>query len=182
MPAESYGPPSAEDVRALYTERAQLVALLAALYPSSWEYTDPQAEGWPVVYVELPTGQASWHISPDDWPLFSHVPRNPAAQWDGHTTEQKYARIQAWSAVQHRRLPLTADAILINLVAHVVTEHFGTPFGHDSRPHLLLSKREAVALEILDGLSMLGVIRGPIPMTYEPLPPAEPAPAEESNG
>lgn len=51
------------------------------------------------------------------------------------------------------------DPLLINLVARIVQDHFGTPLGDPERPHLLLSKREAVAKEILDGLSMLGVVR-----------------------
>lgn len=42
---------------------------------------DPAEPGWPVVYIELPTGQVSWHM-----------PEHEQA-WDGHTTEEKYARI-----------------------------------------------------------------------------------------
>lgn len=49
--------------------------------------------------------------------------------------------------------------MLINLVARVVQDHFGTPLGDPARPHLLLSKREQVAREILDGLEMLGCVR-----------------------
>lgn len=36
---------------------------------------------WPVVYIELPTGQVSWHIPQHN------------QQWDGHSTEDKYRRI-----------------------------------------------------------------------------------------
>jgi len=43
---------------------------------------DPEEPEWPVVYIELPTGQVSWHM-----------PQH-ARPWDGHTTEQKYSRIQ----------------------------------------------------------------------------------------
>lgn len=45
---------------------------------------DPAEPDWPVVYIELPTGQVSWHM-----------PAHPR-EWDGHTTEQKYARIRAY--------------------------------------------------------------------------------------
>lgn len=76
-----------------YRERAQLVALLAAIYPSTWGI-DPDWTDWHVVYVQLPTGQASWHISPADRDLFAHV-LGPAGDWDGHTTEEKYERIRA---------------------------------------------------------------------------------------
>jgi hypothetical protein len=80
------------DLTAAYRERAQLVALLAAIYPSTWGI-DPDWTDWHVVYVQLPTGQASWHISPKDRDLFPHV-SGPAGDWDGHTTDEKYQRIR----------------------------------------------------------------------------------------
>jgi hypothetical protein len=39
---------------------------------------------WSVVYIELPTGQVSWHMP-------QHV-----VDWDGHDTEVKYQRINEW--------------------------------------------------------------------------------------
>lgn len=36
---------------------------------------------WPVVYIELPDGQVSWHMP-------AHT-----VQWDGHSTAEKYSRI-----------------------------------------------------------------------------------------
>lgn len=41
---------------------------------------DPQEPEWPVAYIELPTGQVSWHL-----------PQHSVA-YDGHTTAQKYQR------------------------------------------------------------------------------------------
>jgi hypothetical protein len=76
---------------AAYRERAHLLAHLAALYPSHIGI-DPSEPDWPVVYVETDAGQLSWHLSADDLPLFAHVPRGEA-DWDGHTTEQKYQRL-----------------------------------------------------------------------------------------
>lgn len=43
---------------------------------------DPDEPEWPVVFIELPTGQVSWHVPQHDVP------------WDGHTTEEKYQRIK----------------------------------------------------------------------------------------
>lgn len=43
---------------------------------------DPAEAEWPVAFIELPTGQVSWHL-----------PQHPVA-WDGHTTEEKYQRIR----------------------------------------------------------------------------------------
>lgn len=88
----------------VYRERAHLVALLAAQYPAVLVYgADPDEPEWPVLFVDLPTGQASWHISPDDLDLFAHVgPRRAsdpdAPQWDGHTTAEKYERIDRLTA------------------------------------------------------------------------------------
>ncbi len=43
---------------------------------------DPSDPEWPVAYIELPTGQVSWHM-----------PQHPQS-WDGHSTEEKYRRIR----------------------------------------------------------------------------------------
>lgn len=42
---------------------------------------DPYEPNWPVVYIELPAGQVSWHMPKHDRP------------WDGHNTEEKHERI-----------------------------------------------------------------------------------------
>ncbi|MGD0002873.1 MAG: hypothetical protein ABSE06_01445 [Anaerolineaceae bacterium] len=36
---------------------------------------------WPVIYIELPTGQVSWHVPSHSKP------------WDGHTGDEKVCRI-----------------------------------------------------------------------------------------
>ncbi|HEY3683442.1 MAG TPA: hypothetical protein VGL93_10405 [Streptosporangiaceae bacterium] len=96
-------PPAAEpagdspEMRALYRERAHLVAHLAALHPSVLAYNDPNEPTRPVLYVDAHGGQLSWHISPDDLELFEHVPQvapdDPRAKWDGHSTDTKYLRL-----------------------------------------------------------------------------------------
>lgn len=45
---------------------------------------DPNESEWPVVYIELPTGQVSWHLP-------QHT-----KEYDGHTTEEKYDRIHRY--------------------------------------------------------------------------------------
>ncbi len=84
----------------LYRERAHLIALMAAYHPAVLCYSDPSAPDWPVIYINTRLGgQLSWHISPDDLDLFGHVPivekGDPRAEWDGHTTELKLARLKA---------------------------------------------------------------------------------------
>jgi hypothetical protein len=87
-----------------YRERAHLVALLAALTDHAViaPALDVEEPGWWIVYLSLGGRQASWHISPRDATLFGHVEHvtvdDYRAQWDGHTTEEKYAGIAAWTA------------------------------------------------------------------------------------
>lgn len=95
-------------LKALYTERARLVALLAALYPSALCANDPNAPAWWVVYIDGPTGQMSWHIAVEDLSLFDHVQRvdagHPAVWYDGHTTALKHSRLEELVAheITHR--------------------------------------------------------------------------------
>jgi hypothetical protein len=96
-----------QQLDAAYRERAHLVAWLAAEYPSVIAPApDVDEPGWQIVYLAVDGAQMSWHISPRDADLFaliSHVRADdPRAQWDGHTTEEKYQRIreligQLWS-------------------------------------------------------------------------------------
>ncbi|WP_416975632.1 hypothetical protein [Streptomyces sp. 4F14] len=87
-----------------YRERAHLVALLAAMTDDAviTPAHDIDEDGWALLYLTLGGRQASWHISPRDHDLFAHVERvnadDPRAQWDGHTAEEKYARIAEWAA------------------------------------------------------------------------------------
>lgn len=90
----------------VYRERACLVAYLATLFPARW-WSDPAQPDWPIVYLETPAGQLSWHIAACDVELFPALPtvtgRNP---WDGHDTDEKYRRLAClslWEA-QARRL------------------------------------------------------------------------------
>lgn len=78
-----------------YLERNKLVVLLAAIFPAGIKQT--AIPGWDpawhnCVYVDLPNGQASWHYHDSEAELFAHLPAYDG-EWDGHTTEEKYARI-----------------------------------------------------------------------------------------
>jgi hypothetical protein len=82
---------------AVYRERAELVAYLAAHYPAVLVTDAPDAPGWAIIYINLPTGQASWHLANDDVALVADVETVPAddprATWDQHSTELKYQRL-----------------------------------------------------------------------------------------
>lgn len=45
-----------------------------------------------VVYVDLPSGQVSWHVHDDEMYLFDFLPPYEG-KWDGHSTSLKYNRV-----------------------------------------------------------------------------------------
>ncbi len=80
---------------AAYLERNKVVAALARCFPSGIAKT--AIEGWHdewhgCVYIDLPTGQVSWHYHDSHVYLFQDLPPY-TKPWDGHTTEQKYERL-----------------------------------------------------------------------------------------
>ena len=84
-----------ENTNNAYKERNQLVALLSTVFPSGKAKTaiDGWDEAWHgCVYIDFPWGQASWHYHTDDEWMFKHLPPY-TKQWDGHTTDAKYAAI-----------------------------------------------------------------------------------------
>ncbi|MGC5239039.1 hypothetical protein ACPXCH_04575 [Streptomyces albogriseolus] len=100
-----------------YRERAHLVALLAAMTDGAVIAPAPDVDepGWQIAYLTIGGHQATWHISPRDADLFAHIepvdPDDPRAQWDGHGTELKYARIAAYAAELAERCgPACAEA------------------------------------------------------------------------
>jgi len=99
---------------AAYTERNKLVVLLAHLFRfkgrSAGRGIDSEAEkGWQnVVLIDLPTGQVSFHIGDHDFEA-SGANQLPffGAEWDGHTNEQKWKRIEELVGLyaEHVRVP-----------------------------------------------------------------------------
>ena len=86
---------------AAYLERNQVVAALAKCFPSGVART--AIEGWSedwhgCVYIDLPTGQASWHFHDSHAYLFDGLPPYMGT-WDGHDTPEKYARLAKLAGV-----------------------------------------------------------------------------------
>lgn len=83
-----------------YTERNKLVCLLSKVFPSSIQdhilkEGEPWDEDWrKVIYIELPTGQCSWHIHRSEEPMFAHL-GDMGFTYDGHSTPEKYQRVDA---------------------------------------------------------------------------------------
>jgi len=94
-----------------YLERNQVVAALAKCFPSGVART--AIEGWSedwhgCVYIDMPTGQASWHFHDSQAYLFADLPPY-AGKWDGHTTEEKYQRIASLATRGARIAELEAE-------------------------------------------------------------------------
>lgn len=78
-----------------YSERDHLVAALSKCFPS-WlgRHEGEWEDDWRwIVYINISIGQVSWHIHDSELPLFSHLQIGPE-KWDGHTTEEKYQRME----------------------------------------------------------------------------------------
>ncbi len=95
---------------AAYLERNQVVAALAKCFPSGVART--AIEGWSedwhgCVYIDLPTGQASWHFHDSQAYLFADLPPY-AGTWDGHDTPEKYRRLAALAAPPAPSQPVPA--------------------------------------------------------------------------
>ena len=87
-----------------YAERDKCIALIARMAialglevglgrhkesDTNWE------DDWRnIVFVNLPSGQVSWHIHDSELPMFEFL-LVYKGQWDGHTTEEKYQRVLA---------------------------------------------------------------------------------------
>ena len=73
------------DYEARYLDVLRAVAIAQRCGFAAGFRIDPQEPEWPVAYIELPTGQVSWHL-----------PQHPVP-WDGHTTDEKFDRIKAFA-------------------------------------------------------------------------------------
>jgi hypothetical protein len=85
-----------------YSERNKLVAFLARLYPTHLkrhpeEDSGQEKEWMNIVCIHSPVGQLTWHIHDSEVGLFDFLEEKPKlftdCKWDGHTTEEKYARL-----------------------------------------------------------------------------------------
>ena len=103
-----------------YSERNKLVALLSKLFPASLERHPEEDKDWEddwrwVVYIQLPTGQVSWHIHDSELPLFDHLPAHQGVKWDGHDNSLKWLRTSLVPAGSgHAGLSIALEGIAID--------------------------------------------------------------------
>lgn len=87
---------TASEVAAVYAERNAVVCALArAMHAAGstvgWARDErDETGGWPVLYIDTPAGQVSWHLPKDELPEWVEPYEG---SWDGHTTAEKYARL-----------------------------------------------------------------------------------------
>jgi hypothetical protein len=79
----------------VYAERNAVVLAFAAMALSAgWrigQLADEAEPDWPVLMIDTPAGQVSWHFRAEDMPDLS--PPYPG-EWDGHETPEKYERLR----------------------------------------------------------------------------------------
>jgi hypothetical protein len=97
----------------IYVERDKILVLLArwALeqgYPVGIGIDQEKPAIWQyVLYMDLPSGQVSWHILENELEWFSFLP-DYADDWDGHDRDEKYARVLRY-AKNYRRYRRDSD-------------------------------------------------------------------------
>jgi len=91
-----------------YRQRNVLVAALSRIFPSGIRPTN--IDGWSAdwhgcVYIDLPTGQISYHYHDSQAHLFAELPPYTKA-WDGHdkeTVERRLASVSASRSTEEQR-------------------------------------------------------------------------------
>lgn len=81
----------------LYAHRSLLFIRLAIHGPwvSAWK---PHYPGWPVLFLESPAGQISYHFPEKYLPMVeANIERRDDYEWDGHTPNDVLERLaRAW--------------------------------------------------------------------------------------
>ena len=91
-----------------YKERDMLVSGLSKVFPAYLARHSDDDKEWEddwrwIVYIDLPTGQVSWHIHDSERAWFNHL-EVKENKWDGHNTQRKYERLQALSTLRGKAL------------------------------------------------------------------------------
>lgn len=97
----------------VYRERDLLVFALTNVFPSWRSLHEESDKSWErdwmnIVFIQLPTGQASWHIHDSELSLFVHLELKENC-WDGHNNERKYERIKKLKAFRAKSLPFLSS-------------------------------------------------------------------------
>lgn len=131
-------------VNAVYSERNRLASAFARMALvagfKAGKGVDPDETKWPVVYVDTPNGQVSWHIAEQDADVLSALPEY-GGEWDG----QFRSRDPLWP-VWEITSPITAkDARIAELEAALIEIKFMTTEADGA------ARAEALIDEVLEG-------------------------------
>lgn len=145
---------------AAYLERNQVVAALAKAFPSGVART--AIEGWSedwhgCVYIDLPTGQASWHFHDSHAYLFADLPPYKG-EWDGHETAEKYRRLAALATPASPAVQGTRDHLL-----KIIAFAYQIAGWHDAPEHILdvLADPESATAAQVDAMLPYQVVASP---------------------
>lgn len=59
---------------------------------------------WPIVYVDLPTGQVSWHVTPEDADRIRDL-ETYKGSWDQHDLDKNRLRLNRYARADRRPVP-----------------------------------------------------------------------------
>lgn len=85
----------------IYGERNRVVCLaakLAMLHCMKVGIRWGVDADYPIVYIDLPNGQVSWHISRREFKFYCGFLPDYAGEWDGHDMPEKHKRIADFGA------------------------------------------------------------------------------------
>lgn len=85
----------------LYEHRNLLFLTLALELFRDYEVyyrLDKDMEGWFILYIELPSGQISYHLTDNYLEYMDRIPERPEAEWDGHTPHDVLERLHEFIA------------------------------------------------------------------------------------
>lgn len=108
---------------------AQLAAVMARKlgYAGGWRDGDDPA--WPILTIDLPTGQVSWHVPKDDQlPICRY-----GQPWDGHTTGEKWLRVERY-ILSHNEMQPAEPSIPVSRIVAVLAEAVRRNRGEAGRP------------------------------------------------
>jgi hypothetical protein len=65
-------------------------------------YWRPHYEGWPLIGMETPFGQVTYHVPEKYLPLFSTKIKQGGPEWDGHTSAQVVERLAKFAEMRNQ--------------------------------------------------------------------------------
>lgn len=79
--------------RELYDHRCLLWINLCLTFPSLsfWRH---HYDGWPLLGMETPAGQITYHVKEEFLPMFKNKIKQGGPDWDGHTSNDVIERLK----------------------------------------------------------------------------------------